>query len=212
MDWITHTFSAIGGSLATGLPILFWAWKQKNSIQGQEAKDAYEMNKLRSSDYGKELASIIAELRADRDRQSARIMNIESEHLDCERRSAKQDIEIYKQTEKITYLEERVKHLEGAATIAAVTAAATATETAASLIRTTAATAAATATELIRSTALATSSKATTDALGDIAADNAANIDRLKVHDQRNIDGIAQAKEDLAALTKVVTLGSIAPK
>ncbi len=209
MDGITHSLqllaAAIAGALMALLPVWFWAWRQKNSIQIQEAKDAYEMSKLRSSDYGKEMTGLV-------DRMSARILALENEHMECQDRGNKQASEIYQLTDKCTYLETQVKILREMATVETIKKLDIATATAAELIRTTAATAATTATELIRATALAASSKATTDSLGDIAADNAAKIERLKLHDERNIAQIAQTKEDLAKLNKVVSLGSISPK
>ena len=77
---------------------------------------------MRKSDYGKELSHIIAELKANSleqdkkiEAQAKQIVILYEDNLACMKKSAMQDIEIYKQAGIIAHLEARVKHLEEAA-------------------------------------------------------------------------------------------------
>ena len=140
-EWFSHTLTAIGGVVGGIITagLLFWGqfnkiWGQFNKLRAERdtqqqkleadaQRDDYEMDKIRRTDAYQELLRTVEQLKKDRDtdreesRRSAEAMNLklaelQSRELDCLRKSAKQDAEIYKQAEIIKYLEMRVKNLE----------------------------------------------------------------------------------------------------
>jgi len=121
MDWITHTGSAVAGALTVLAPVLFWSWRQKNSIENQQAKDAYEMDKVRRSDAYQEQGRLIEEGRKDRDslreelhRQAKRVDELQVSERECNKKTSMLEIDNYKQAKIIEFLETRVKTLEAA--------------------------------------------------------------------------------------------------
>lgn len=118
-ELITHTATAIAGALVAILSVWFYAKKQNAVIATQQAKDAYELDKIRRSDAYQELLRALEDGRRDRDTirkdiiaQDERIMVLQRQHDECLKRSVIQDVEIYKHKAVIDFLEARVKSLE----------------------------------------------------------------------------------------------------
>lgn len=133
-SWLTHTLSALGGALASCLPVGLWAWSVVNKIRGEAQRvkqeldtkaerDSYEMDKIRRSDAYQELSHAVEQLKkdfaAERDewkRESAamnqKIAELQARELDCLRKSSLQEAEIITQKKITEYLEARVRTLE----------------------------------------------------------------------------------------------------
>lgn len=210
MEWLTHGATAVAAAGTALLTFWFWAWRQRNSIQTQQKKDAYDMEKLRRSDFGKELLSIIDELKSEVVRHQKKIEELHVENLACARKSAMQDVELYKQSGIIGFLEQRVKSLEELAipattAAAAVAAAATALVVAASgsaeHLKEKASQVASALEQTAKVTADASPPNLVMAALG-IIKDSAEKIERLKIHDQRNIEQLAINKAAIEDLKK----------
>lgn len=114
-SWITHTATAFGGVVMTLAGIGLFIWRQKNSIQTQQDKDAYEMERMRRSDFGKELLGIVTELKKEALVRDKKIDALTEEGIACAKKSAMQDVEIFKQKGLIDYLVLRMKNLEQSA-------------------------------------------------------------------------------------------------
>lgn len=122
-EWITHTLSAAGGAIASGLPLGLWAWSKFTGIRAQQERDDYEMDKVRRSDAYRELSAALEDVKKtfaakqeEWDRRSLamnkKIDDLQSREMDCLRKSITQEAQIAKQEKIIEYLEARVKTLE----------------------------------------------------------------------------------------------------
>lgn len=121
-EWLNILLAILGGAVTTGVPLLLYVWRQANAIQREREREDYEMDKIRRSDFGREMTAIVAELKADAQRQDAKfeaqskqIQLLHEENIACNRKSAMQEAEIYKHKSMIEFLESRVKNLEASA-------------------------------------------------------------------------------------------------
>lgn len=115
-NWLTHTLSAIGGALGTGLPLAVWVYKsitaarldakqkeqalktQEKESETKAERDNYELERIKRDDVYKELRLIIDDLKQQLGVQDQRIKDMIQREYDCMKRSAE--------------LEARVKMLE----------------------------------------------------------------------------------------------------
>ena len=137
MDWFTHTMSAIGGGVMTGVPLLLWAWRQSNAIRAEKrgldtkAELAeHELDKVRESDAYQSLKNAMddmevryakerVEAKQDSDSlcqridaQAKKIEELQEREISCLKKTAMQDVEIYKLTAITQFQEQRIKVLE----------------------------------------------------------------------------------------------------
>lgn len=134
MEWLTHLGSLFGGAIGAGVPLYIWFASQMNRIRAEarktdqefdarqqdiDAKDrgeAYMELKRALEDVKKLAAEEREECRRDIGALDKRVVELQQENLECAKKSAKQDIEIYRQAGIIQFLETRVKALETSVT------------------------------------------------------------------------------------------------
>lgn len=119
IDWLPNVLTAIGTAAATLITIWAYFRKQNAAISLQAEKDAYEMNKVRSSDAYQQLLEARKDDIADRanirliiaaqDKRITELVVLEEEY---QRRSIEQGLRIYELETIKTFLEARVKALE----------------------------------------------------------------------------------------------------
>jgi hypothetical protein len=133
MDWGAITGAGIGGVVSGIIGTLIWAWgkigaerrasetarleaeRNQNEIDAKAERDDYEMDKVRRSDAYQELSKEVVRLNAKIDAQDAkivaqdaRIAASQAKELECQSKVARLEVESYKQTLIIAFLENRL--------------------------------------------------------------------------------------------------------
>lgn len=122
------------GAISAAAPIIAWsasriirirkeAQAAQSELESRKVREAYEMDKARSTDAYQELLKALEQIKITAAQEHAalyqrveaserKIHELQEENLMCLKRSALQEVEISKQANVITFLEARIKSLE----------------------------------------------------------------------------------------------------